>query len=120
MLGLKGDFYVCIHLTSLAFGPNVLGGRLHFIEGFADSCDAHLRSLEHDLKQLRVEEDEMLAGQRASRLSKWIQSSAKLRKTTGLECPDKIKKLGFSWRYLFPVYRVSIVIVKEKCGFCMC
>lgn len=52
-----------------------------------------VRSLEMDLKEIRMQEDGMLAGQRGSRMSKWIQSSAELRKKAGLDAPDQFQKL---------------------------
>lgn len=55
------------------------------------------RSLEHSLKLLREEQDETMAGQRGSRMAKWIQSTADARKKAGLSEPEKLKRLGTVW-----------------------
>ena len=53
------------------------------------------RTLEHDLKQMRLQanEDGMLAGQKNSRLSKWITSTSAAREHAGLQDPAKLKSL---------------------------
>ena len=55
----------------------------------------HPRTLEHELKEIREQEDEMLAGQRGSRLAKWIATSDDVRQQAGLTAPEAMKCLGF-------------------------
>lgn len=52
------------------------------------------RSIESQMKLIREEEGEMLAGQRGSRLSKWIQSTQKIRDKAGLPAPESLVTLG--------------------------
>lgn len=56
-------------------------------------CWLHLRTMEMELKQLREENDEMMAGQRASRISKWISSTEQVRKEAGLTAPESLQTL---------------------------
>ena len=49
--------------------------------------------MEMELKQLREENDEMMAGQRASRISKWISSTEQVRKEAGLTAPESLQTL---------------------------
>lgn len=56
---------------------------------------ATTRSLEHQLQEIRADEDEMLAGQRGSRVSKWIQHSKDVREKVGLSAPEKLQTLAF-------------------------
>ena len=49
------------------------------------------QTLEHDLKCIREEEDDLLAGQRGSRIAKWIESGKKLRDDTALQAPERIQ-----------------------------
>ena len=58
---------------------------------FQDFADCIFRTLEHDLKLMREEEDELLAGQRGSRIAKWIQSTEKRRSDAGLSAPEKLQ-----------------------------
>ncbi|CAK9089946.1 Pre-mRNA-splicing factor 18, partial [Durusdinium trenchii] len=41
------------------------------------------QNLEHQLKEIRMNQDEMMAGQRGSRISKWIQHSSTMRDRAG-------------------------------------
>lgn len=56
------------------------------------SLTASPRTLEAELRIIRAEEDGMLAGQRGSRIAKWIDSTAKHRKQ-GLASPEKLQTL---------------------------
>lgn len=51
------------------------------------------RNLEHQLKEIRMNQDEMMAGQRGSRISKWIQHSSTMRDRAGWQAPEKIQSL---------------------------
>ena len=83
-LNLFKFVYVCLILSVIgAMEQRNLKKTLHMF----------VRSLEMDLKEIRMQEDGMLAGQRGSRMSKWIQSSAELRKKAGLDAPDQFQKL---------------------------
>ena len=46
------------------------------------------------MKEMREQQDETMAGQRGSRIAKWIQSSAELRQKAGLSSPEKLKNFG--------------------------
>ena len=61
------------------------------------------RTLEHELKEIREQEDEMLAGQRGSRLAKWIAASDSVRQQAGLTAPEAMKCLGFGSSILWPM-----------------
>jgi hypothetical protein len=52
-----------------------------------------LRTLEHELKMMRLADGELMSGQRGSRLSKWISATEEERQKLGLEEPNKIKYL---------------------------
>lgn len=45
------------------------------------------------LKEIRLAEDGMFAGQRGSRMSKWIQSSESARTKLGLRVPERVQCL---------------------------
>lgn len=50
-----------------------------------------LRSLEHQLKCLREENDEMHAGQRGARLAKWIARSKEIAEKTGVQLGQSVR-----------------------------
>lgn len=61
-----------------------------------------LRTLEHELKMMRLADGELMSGQRGSRLSKWISATEEERQKVGLEEPNKIKYLDLDeiWLYI--------------------
>lgn len=58
-----------------------------------DSTWSMLRTLEHELKMMRLADGELMSGQRGSRLSKWISATEEERQKLGLEEHNKIKYL---------------------------
>ena len=64
-----------------------------------------VRTLEHENKLLREAENETMSGQRASRMSRWIQTSQDLRAHAGFKDPETIQtlaaisvyKMGLGW-----------------------
>lgn len=78
------------------------------------------RSLEYQLKELREEQDELMAGQRASRIAKWIQYCSEAREKAGLEPLEKLKSLDISLFNTFQCYpdillRYDISFKFSKC-----
>lgn len=55
---------------------------------------AHARTLEHELKLLREADGETMTGQRASRMSKWMQVSKEMCRAVGLSEPDRIESIS--------------------------
>lgn len=51
------------------------------------------RSLEKSLKEMRVAEDEVMKGQKGSRLSKWIGSSDSCREQAGGKAVEMLERL---------------------------
>ena len=56
----------------------------------------HFRTLEKELKELRILEGEGMEGQRASRAAKWMASSKNVREEAGLDNPETLQTLVFS------------------------
>ena len=54
-----------------------------------------VRTLEHNLKEMRAADDETMQGTKGSRLSKWIQSADTKRAQAGVEKPETIESLCF-------------------------
>lgn len=52
-----------------------------------------LRTLESQLKEIREQNDEMYAGQRGSRISKWIERSKTFLDQSGVAAPVRLKTL---------------------------
>ena len=78
------------------------------------------RNLEHQLKEIRMNQDEMMAGQRGSRISKWIQHSSTMRDRAGWQAPEKIQSLVlviemfFFFKYcLLPFFKGILLKFKE-------
>lgn len=56
--------------------------------------ETFVRTFEHNLKVMRAADDEILQGQKGSRLAKWILSADTKRAQAGAEKPETIEILG--------------------------
>lgn len=62
-----------------------------------DFPDHFVRTLEHELKEMRVlQEDEVIEGQKGSRMSKWIANAKREFDSRGVAAPEKLQTLAFS------------------------
>lgn len=59
------------------------------------------RSLEHELKQIRILEDEVMEGTKGSRLSKWISSTKQKPEFADVADPDKLQILAELYIYIY-------------------